>query len=138
MILAVKQHTFEIEQSPTNPALSGCYQTDTKGFQSQKRQLIGQPKFLKEQKPKSCTSTRDYHTFIQFVKMAELSDFDDQMKVIVVGNGRVGKTSLVRRFATGRYDEGYKQTIGVAFTEKEKFVESCQRAVTFMLWDTAG
>jgi Ras-related protein Rab-23 len=60
------------------------------------------------------------------------------MKVIVVGNGRVGKTSLVRRFATGRYDEGYKQTIGVAFTEKEKYVESCQRAVTFMLWDTAG
>lgn len=60
------------------------------------------------------------------------------MKVIVVGNGRVGKTSLVRRFATGKYDEGYKQTIGVAFTEKEKYIESCQKAVTFMLWDTAG
>ncbi|KAL0486747.1 Ras-related protein Rab [Acrasis kona] len=60
------------------------------------------------------------------------------MKVIVVGNGRVGKTSLVRRFATGKYDEGYKQTIGVAFTEKEKYIEECKQAVTFHLWDTAG
>jgi len=65
-------------------------------------------------------------------------DFDNTMKVIVVGNGRVGKTSLVRQFATGKYDENYKQTIGVSFTEKEMFVKDIEQNITFMLWDTAG
>lgn len=65
-------------------------------------------------------------------------DFDTTMKVIVVGNGRVGKTSLVRQFATGKYDENYKQTIGVSFTEKEMFVKEIETKITFMLWDTAG
>jgi Ras-related protein Rab-23 len=65
-------------------------------------------------------------------------DFDTTMKVIVVGNGRVGKTSLVRQFATGKYDENYKQTIGVSFTEKKMFVKEIEQNITFMLWDTAG
>ena len=34
------------------------------------------------------------------------------LKVIVVGNGMVGKTSMITRFATGRMTDGYKKTIG--------------------------
>lgn len=32
--------------------------------------------------------------------------------MLVVGNGEVGKTSLIRRFCTGTFTDGYKKTIG--------------------------
>lgn len=65
-------------------------------------------------------------------------DFESSIKVIVVGNGGVGKTSLIRRFATGEYEDSYKKTIGAAFCEKEQYVSSIDQTVKFMLWDTAG
>ena len=34
------------------------------------------------------------------------------VKIIVVGNGRVGKTSMTTRYCTGEYTEVYKKTIG--------------------------
>jgi len=65
-------------------------------------------------------------------------DFDRELKVLVVGNGGVGKTSMIRRFAKGIYTDEYKKTIGVDFLEKALFVDSLQEEVRFMLWDTAG
>ena len=41
------------------------------------------------------------------------------LKVIVVGNGRVGKTSMITRFAKGVMTDNYKKTIGTDFMEKE-------------------
>ena len=49
----------------------------------------------------------------------ELDDFDVTVKVIVVGNGGVGKTSLTTRFCKGVYTDTYKKTIGVDFMEKD-------------------
>jgi small GTP-binding protein len=60
------------------------------------------------------------------------------IKVIIVGNGQVGKTSMIKRFASGEYDDKYKKTIGAAFKEKELFIKSANKTVKFMLWDTAG
>jgi GTPase SAR1 family protein len=34
------------------------------------------------------------------------------IKIIVVGNGRVGKTSMTTRYCTGEYTAVYKKTIG--------------------------
>ena len=45
------------------------------------------------------------------------------IKVIVVGNGGVGKSSMIRRFCTGEYTDTYKKTIGVDFLEKEKYID---------------
>ena len=36
-----------------------------------------------------------------------------------VGNGGVGKSSMISRFATGIFTRDYKKTIGVDFLEKE-------------------
>ena len=58
--------------------------------------------------------------------------------MIVVGNGEVGKTSMIRRFCTGSYTDGYKKTIGVDFLEREFFLRSAGQEVKMMLWDTAG
>jgi Ras-related protein Rab-23 len=42
-------------------------------------------------------------------------DLEVTMKVIVVGDGRVGKTSLITSFAKGAFITDYKKTLGVDF-----------------------
>eukprot|EP00899_Mesostigma_viride_P002080 jgi/Mesvir1/11873/Mv00219-RA.1 len=65
-------------------------------------------------------------------------DFEREIKVLVVGNGGVGKTSMIRRFAKGVFTNEYKKTIGVDFLEKSVYMESLGEEVKLMLWDTAG
>jgi len=65
-------------------------------------------------------------------------DVDTTLKVIVVGNGQVGKTSMITRFAKGIFTNEYKKTIGVDFLEKKMYLNSIGEEVTFLLWDTAG
>mmetsp|Transcript_5527 Transcript_5527/g.19432 ORF Transcript_5527/g.19432 Transcript_5527/m.19432 type:complete len:166 (-) Transcript_5527:1401-1898(-) len=70
--------------------------------------------------------------------MAIVEDFETTIKIIVVGNGGVGKSSMIRRFCKGEYTDTYKKTIGVDFLEKEKYIDSVAQNITFMVWDTAG
>lgn len=65
-------------------------------------------------------------------------DVDVTLKVIVVGNGQVGKTSMITRFAKGVFTNEYKKTLAVDFLEKRLFLESASEEVTYLLWDTAG
>jgi Ras-related protein Rab-23 len=65
-------------------------------------------------------------------------DVDVTLKVIVVGNGQVGKTSMITRFAKGVFTNEYKKTLAVDFLEKRLFLDSCNEEVTYLLWDTAG
>jgi GTPase SAR1 family protein len=41
------------------------------------------------------------------------------IKVVVVGNGAVGKSSLIQRYCRGEFTSEYKKTIGVDFLERE-------------------
>jgi len=65
-------------------------------------------------------------------------DIETTLKVIVVGNGQVGKTSMITRFAKGIFTNEYKKTIGVDFLEKKMYLNSIGEECTFLLWDTAG
>eukprot|EP00898_Chlorokybus_atmophyticus_P005424 jgi/Chlat1/5883/Chrsp4S06391 len=65
-------------------------------------------------------------------------DFEREIKVVVVGQGGVGKTSLIRRFTRGTFSTDSKKTIGVDFFESSLHVESLGEDVRLMLWDTAG
>ncbi|GET93724.1 small G-protein, putative [Leishmania tarentolae] len=67
-----------------------------------------------------------------------LSDEEECIKVIVVGDGNVGKTSMLRRFVRGDFIEQYRKTIGAEFMEKDVFLRSSNTTVKLMLWDTAG
>lgn len=67
-----------------------------------------------------------------------IDNVEDSVKVIVVGDGNVGKTSMLRRFVRGEFTDQYKKTIGAEFMEKEVFVREMNQSVTLMLWDTAG
>jgi small GTP-binding protein len=57
-------------------------------------------------------------------------------KVCMVGSFAVGKTSLVRRYIEGIYDERYFATVEVKVDKKKVMVDS--QPLTLMLWDMAG
>lgn len=50
-------------------------------------------------------------------KMRE-EDLEISIKVLVVGNGAVGKSSMIQRYCKGVFTKEYKKTIGVDFLEK--------------------
>lgn len=60
------------------------------------------------------------------------------LKVIVLGDSGVGKTSLMHQFVDGKFSCQYKATIGADFLTKELHLEDEDRDVTLQLWDTAG
>ena len=45
-------------------------------------------------------------------------DIETAIKVLIIGNGAVGKSSMIQRICKGTYTESYKKTIGVDFLEK--------------------
>jgi len=55
-------------------------------------------------------------------------------KILLLGDGAVGKTSLVRRFVAQKFDDRYIATIGV--NVKKKRLEEI--GVKLMLWDIYG
>ena len=58
------------------------------------------------------------------------------LQVLIVGNGAVGKSSMIQRYCRGTFTKSYKKTIGVDFLEKQLRVHG--EDVRLMLWDTAG
>lgn len=58
-----------------------------------------------------------------------------QRKVCLLGDFAVGKTSLVRRFVEGRFDDRYFSTIGVKISRKVVMYD--QRPYNLLIWDLA-
>ena len=69
-------------------------------------------------------------------KMSRVGGHVIKRKVVMVGAFGVGKTSLVRRYVSGLYDEKYLTTIGVKVDEK--VVRVADNEVKLLLWDVAG
>ena len=60
-----------------------------------------------------------------------------QIKVIVVGDSGVGKSSIVLRFVNGEFNEFNEPTLGAAFLSKIHQYGNNQ-SVRLQMWDTAG
>lgn len=58
------------------------------------------------------------------------------LKVIILGDSGVGKTSLMNQYVNKKFSNQYKATIGADFLTKEVIVDD--RVVTMQIWDTAG
>lgn len=59
-------------------------------------------------------------------------------KLILGGDGAVGKTSLVHRFVENTFAKDYKSTIGTSIMKKECSFKELESAVRFIIWDLAG
>lgn len=57
-------------------------------------------------------------------------------KVTVIGNGRVGKTSLIKRYTKSSFKKDYLKTIGAQFTVYDENVNGDN--IRLLFWDIAG
>lgn len=60
-----------------------------------------------------------------------------KIKICLVGEPAVGKTSLIRRFVMDKFDDKYLTTIGTKVSKKEVTLEDGTK-VTMMVWDIMG
>ena len=63
------------------------------------------------------------------------------LKILLLGDGAVGKTSLILRFIENKFKEEYSVSLGVDFlTKKIQFIDEddVTRSVSLQVWDIAG
>ena len=59
-------------------------------------------------------------------------------KLILGGDGSVGKTSMVHRYVENEFASDYKSTIGTSIMKKECKFKELESSVRFVIWDLAG
>jgi len=57
-------------------------------------------------------------------------------KVTVIGDGAVGKTSLIKKYTKGEFNEDYIMTMGAQFTKTDVLVQG--NPIELVFWDIAG
>jgi len=59
-----------------------------------------------------------------------------QFKIVLLGEGCVGKTSLVLRYCHNKFNESHESTLQASFLTKKLNINNTR--VTLSIWDTAG
>ena len=57
-------------------------------------------------------------------------------KITVIGDGEVGKTSLIKKFTKGSFKEDYIRTIGAQFSKYNEIIDKDE--IVLFFWDIAG
>ena len=70
------------------------------------------------------------------MKAQEQTQRKNFLKIVVLGDSDVGKTSILMRYTQGKTPANMKPTIGADFQKKEVVVNNT--IVTVQIWDTAG
>ena len=66
------------------------------------------------------------------------SDFEFQVKLVIVGDSSVGKTNFIFQFTEGRFSALHVTTVGFDYKSKIIKLPSSKKRVKLQLWDTAG
>ncbi|RDE14998.1 MAG: hypothetical protein C4K48_05225 [Candidatus Thorarchaeota archaeon] len=80
-------------------------------------------------------------SILQLEDCAMSSTYDFLFKIVVLGEGAVGKTAIVTRFSHGFFRTDYKTTIGSQFAVKNVEIVKSERekvTVKLQIWDVAG
>ncbi len=59
-----------------------------------------------------------------------------RFKVVLLGEGRVGKTSILLRYIKGEYDEQQITTLQASYLDKDIVIDNFPANLS--IWDTAG
>ena len=62
--------------------------------------------------------------------------FDVKYKIMVLGESKVGKTSLIKRYTKDQFGGVYLTTVGMDF--QDKIIEIEDKKIRLQIWDTAG
>ena len=66
------------------------------------------------------------------------NDNDECIKMVLVGETGVGKTSIISQYSKGLFNPELMSTNGATFTNKKKVFKDIKKSITFEIWDTAG
>lgn len=69
--------------------------------------------------------------------LGEKEKFDFMFKLIIIGDTGVGKSCLLNRYLTQKYEPQTKHTIGVEFGMKYERTPA-GKVIKLQIWDTAG
>ncbi|NHJ19710.1 MAG: GTP-binding protein [Candidatus Lokiarchaeota archaeon] len=59
-----------------------------------------------------------------------------RFKIVILGDGAVGKTSLIQKFTKGVFEKEYVKTIGAQFSKYNKKIDG--DIIRLIFWDIAG
>ena len=64
-------------------------------------------------------------------------NYDERIKIMVIGESKIGKTSLISRYCNNQFNGGvYLSTIGIDFQIKNVVFNN--KNIRLQIWDTAG
>ena len=90
------------------------------------------PKFIED------LSIQNIERKIDKLQKIKVESGEYAYKLILGGEGGVGKTSMVHRFVENSFQTDYKSTIGTSIMKKECEFEGLNSKVRFVMWDLAG
>lgn len=59
-----------------------------------------------------------------------------QLKLLIIGESNVGKTSILQRFIENKFETSFSTTIGIDF--RSKTIQVDEKEIELQIWDTAG
>ena len=59
-----------------------------------------------------------------------------RFKIVIIGDGAVGKTSLIKKFTKGTFERDYVKTIGAQFSKYNEEIDGDK--INLLFWDIAG
>ena len=62
--------------------------------------------------------------------------YDDRIRVMLIGNSNVGKTSIAKRYCKNQFNHNYISTVGIDFVTK--YIKVGEKMINLQIWDTAG
>ena len=68
----------------------------------------------------------------------EDNDNEESIKVVLIGESGVGKTSIIAQFTKGLFNQDVMSTNGATFSTKKKDFKDAKKTLSFEIWDTAG
>ena len=70
--------------------------------------------------------------------MGDIQKREWSLKLAILGDPAVGKTSLIDKYITNSFRENYQPTLGVNIVSKEIRIEEINSKIRLLLWDIAG
>ncbi|KAJ4290605.1 Ras GTPase tem1 [Kalmusia sp. IMI 367209] len=126
---------FNTPSDADTPPRHGYYNG---GKETQMGQSNSRPSSTMGRYPSSESGARPYPEQNQRSSQQEAATKNTSVviKVGMVGDAQIGKTSLMVKYVEGSWDEDYIQTLGVNFMEKTISIRNTE--ITFSIWDLGG